>query len=183
MVQLTRIYTKGGDKGKTSLGDGSRVSKSDPLINAIGAVDETNSAIGLAAALLTNAHQEALIRIQHDLFDVGADLCVPLAPENKQKLRVTNQQVTRIEQELDALNVSLAPLDSFVLPGGSIQSGHIHMARTFTRRAERAICTLTNVNEAIIIYMNRLSDYLFVLARTVNDQGKLDVLWVPGKNQ
>ena len=186
MVTLTKIYTRGGDKGETSLGDGSRVAKDDLRVEAYGTVDEANSVIGLAR-LHTKAHENAdamLARIQNDLFDLGADLCTP---ENGRKaegaLRVTGPQVERLEREIDALNENLSPLTSFVLPGGSAASAHLHHARTVSRRAERLIVALAEreqVNPSTVSYMNRLSDHLFVLARALNDEGNSDVLWQPG---
>lgn len=188
MVKLNRIYTKTGDRGTTGLGNGDRVPKDAARIHALGAVDEANAAIGIARLHVTGEHDTALRRIQNDLFDVGGDLCIPENPNetNRQPLRVTNAQVDRLERELDTLNEALSPLTSFVLPGGSAASAHIHQARTIVRRAERAVVTLqTNepINSAALMYLNRLSDYLFVLGRTLNDGGLKDVLWVPGLTQ
>lgn len=187
MVRLTRIYTRSGDKGQTSLGDGSRVAKHALRVEAYGSVDEANSALGLAR-LETKDQAQAdaiLARIQNDLFDLGADLCAP-SGENEapgQKLRVTHAQVLRLEEEIDALNENLKPLDSFVLPGGSRASAALHLARTVVRRAERLIVALGEaepINPEALAYVNRLSDLLFVLARALNDQGGADILWVPG---
>ncbi|MBC7136990.1 cob(I)yrinic acid a,c-diamide adenosyltransferase [Oceanibaculum nanhaiense] len=187
MVKLTRIYTRGGDKGKTSLGNGKRVDKHALRVAAYGAVDEANAAIGLVR-LHTADMPEAdalLARIQNDLFDLGADLCTP--DEGKdlgyEPLRILPGQVTRLEREIDAMNADLAPLSSFVLPGGVPASAHLHLARTLARRAERAITRLSRreqVSPAALQYINRLSDHLFVLGRFLNDKGAGDVLWIPG---
>ncbi|MGP1397776.1 MAG: cob(I)yrinic acid a,c-diamide adenosyltransferase [Inquilinaceae bacterium] len=189
MVQLTRIYTRGGDGGKTSLGDGKRVDKHSLRVAAYGTVDEANSAIGLAR--LHTAGDETvdpmLARIQNDMFDLGADLCTPEQEEPPYPpLRVTAEQVRRLETEIDALNADLQPLKSFVLPGGTAAASYLHMARTVTRRAERDMTDLATrepVNPEAVRYINRLSDHLFVLARWVNDRGRGDVLWVPGANR
>jgi cob(I)alamin adenosyltransferase len=188
MVQLTRIYTKGGDKGSTSLGSGKRVPKHDLRVIAYGAVDETNATIGLVR-LQTTTHAEVdamLSRIQNDLFDLGADLCTPEDPKDYPALRIVDAQVDRLEREIDALNAELAPLNSFILPGGTAAAAYLHLARTVARRAERDITALAAtgpVNPQAIKYINRLSDHLFVLSRHVNDRGAKDVLWVPGKNR
>lgn len=193
MVQLTRIYTRGGDKGKTSLGDGKRVPKHDLRVDAYGTVDEVNAVIGLAR--LHTAGSEAdrmLMRIQNDLFDLGADLCIPLPEEaqdpeaEKMALRIQDSQVSRLESEIDAMNADLAPLKSFVLPGGDPAAAQLHLARTVARRAERVMTALAEaeaVNPEAVKYINRLSDHLFVLARYLNAQGPGDVLWVPGGNR
>ncbi len=191
MVRLTRIYTKGGDKGRTSLGDGTRVVKHDLRVAAYGTVDEANAAVGLARLHAAGEAEAMLARIQNDLFDLGADLCRPEAgPKDKKPggtaLRVVESQVLRLENEIDAMNAALQPLESFVLPGGSAAAAHLHLARTIARRAERAITALaakSAVNPFAIKYINRLSDHLFVLARIVNDRGKADVLWRPGANR
>ncbi|MBI3504859.1 MAG: cob(I)yrinic acid a,c-diamide adenosyltransferase [Proteobacteria bacterium] len=187
MVKLTRIYTKGGDRGDTSLGNGVRVPKYDPRVAAYGAVDEANACIGLVRLHTKGAVDAMLAAIQNDLFDLGADLCTPEEPEPKHAaLRVNEAQVERLEREIDAMNAELAPLDSFVLPGGTPAAAHLHLARTVARRAEREIVRLAatkTVNPAAIRYVNRLSDHLFVLSRRVNDNGAKDVLWVPGKNR
>lgn len=187
MVQLTRIYTRGGDRGKTSLGDGTRVLKHDRRVDAYGAVDEANSCIGLARLHTNGEPDDMLSRIQNDLFDVGADLCTPEkeAPEYP-PLRVTDAQVERLEREIDRMNADLTPLKSFVLPGGSPAGAYLHLARTVVRRAERGITELAEaeeINTTALRYVNRLSDHLFVLARWVNDRGAGDVLWVPGANR
>lgn len=189
MVKLTRIYTRGGDAGETSLGDGSRVPKHDRRVAAYGTVDEANAAIGLAR--LHTADQPAidamLGRIQNDLFDLGADLCTPEEAKPKYPpLRVIQSQVDRLEAEIDAMNADLAPLTSFILPGGSPAAAHLHLARTVTRRAERLMTDLARhepVTPAALKYVNRLSDHLFVLSRVVNGHGAGDVLWVPGGNR
>jgi cob(I)alamin adenosyltransferase len=187
MVVLNRIYTKTGDKGETALGDGTRLPKYAPRIEAFGTVDETNAAIGLARLHTTGELDAMLARIQNDLFDLGADLCVPeTAKRNEGRLRVDEAQVERLEHEIDAMNADLAPLNSFVLPGGTPAAAHLHLARTTARRAERLIVELAKaepINEAAIRYINRLSDHLFVAARFANDKGAQDVLWVPGQNR
>jgi cob(I)alamin adenosyltransferase len=185
MVRLTKIYTRGGDRGQTSLGDGRRVAKHDLRVAAYGTVDEANAAIGVARLHAGAAADAMLARIQNDLFDLGADLCRP-GDDLADGLRVQSSQVERLEQEIDALNASLKPLDSFVLPGGTPASAHLHLARTVVRRAERLTTQLAGeqpVNRCAIHYLNRLSDHLFVLARYLNDGGAADVLWVPGANR
>jgi cob(I)alamin adenosyltransferase len=182
MVQLTRIYTRGGDKGLTSLGDGDRVAKHAPRVAAYGEVDEANAAIGVARLHASTAADAMLARIQNDLFDVGADLCRP----SGDGLRVVDAQVERLEHEIDAMNADLKPLNSFVLPGGTASAAYLHVARTAVRRAERMMTRLAEseaVTPAAIRYVNRLSDHLFVLARAENEGGALDVLWVPGQNR
>ncbi len=188
MVRLTRIYTRGGDRGKTSLGDGTRVDKSALRVAAYGTVDEANAAIGIARLHTEHEPDAMLGRIQNDLFDLGADLSRPLGTGEAEGscLRILDAQVERLEQEIDRLNAALAPLSSFVLPGGSPASAHLHLARTIVRRAERlaaALAAREPVNPAALRYLNRLSDHLFVLARYLNDRGSADVLWVPGANR
>jgi cob(I)alamin adenosyltransferase len=187
MVRLTKIYTRGGDGGQTSLGDGARVAKHDLRVAAYGTVDEANAAIGVARLHAGAAADAMLARIQNDLFDLGADLCRPGDdPDDRARLRVQPSQVARLEQEIDALNASLKPLDSFVLPGGTAASAHLHLARTIVRRAERLTMQLAGeqpVNRSALHYLNRLSDHLFVLARYLNDGGAADVLWVPGAHR
>jgi cob(I)alamin adenosyltransferase len=188
MVYLSRIYTKTGDKGDTSLGDNSRVAKNHPRVTAYGTVDELNAVLGLVLAAAPEATEATLLRvIQNDLFDVGADLCRPQPAEELpgQRLRIQAQQAERLEQEIDRLNASLAPLNSFVLPGGRPAAAWCHLARTVCRRAEREVVTLAQaepINPQILIYLNRLSDLLFVLARVYNTNGQEDILWVPGKS-
>jgi cob(I)alamin adenosyltransferase len=190
MVYLSRIYTKTGDAGDTGLGDGSRVPKDHPRVAAYGEVDELNAVLGLLGAALADhpAHAELLRGIQNDLFDVGADLCRPQPASEKpgERLRVRPEQSKRLEDTIDQLNEKLAPLTSFVLPGGRTTAAWCHLARTVCRRAERAVVTLARtetINPEVVIYLNRLSDLLFVLARVLNDDGKSDLLWVPGKTQ
>ena len=185
MVKLNKIYTRTGDDGTTGLVDGSRVSKADPRMAAIGDVDEANSAIGLAVIALGAPAAGALTRIQNDLFDLGADLATPgedFAP-SQMALRIVPEQVARLEAEIDAMNDTLAPLTSFILPGGSAAGAALHLARAIVRRAERtAIAASESVplNPAALAYLNRLSDYLFVASRYVNQSAGGDVLWVPG---
>ena len=187
MVRLTKIYTRGGDKGKTSLGDGARVSKTSPRVEAYGDVDETNAVIGLVRLQTSGAEDEMLARIQNDLFDLGADLCTPEQEAPKYPpLRIAQEQVDRLEQEIDRLNAELSPLNSFILPGGSAASAHLHLARTVCRRAERRMISLSDseeVNPVAIAYINRLSDFLFVLGRYLNNKGIEDILWIPGANR
>lgn len=186
MVRLTRIYTKTGDKGTTALGTGKRVPKHDARVEAFGTVDETNAAVGIARLHTTADADAMLARIQNDLFDLGADLCAPEADGAKDRLRIIDAQVERLEREIDRMNAELAPLNSFVLPGGTAASAHLHLARTIARRAERAITRLAEtepVNPAAVRYINRLSDHLFVMARWLNDKGAGDVLWRPGANR
>jgi cob(I)alamin adenosyltransferase len=186
MVKLTKIYTRGGDGGETSLVDGSRLPKHAPRIEAYGTVDETNATIGLARLHTSGDADDMLSRIQNDLFDLGADLATPHSEQMEGALRIEQAQVDRLEQEIDSMNESLEPLNSFVLPGGSPASAHLHLARTICRRAERdaiAVAEQTEINPVAIKYLNRLSDHLFVLGRFLNDGGQADVLWVPGDNR
>ncbi|TWT51982.1 Cob(I)yrinic acid a,c-diamide adenosyltransferase [Thalassoglobus neptunius] len=187
MVYLNKIYTRTGDSGETSLGDGTRVPKDHPRIVAYGTIDELNSALGTVTALgqPTSQTQSSLRIIQNDLFDVGADLCVPESEEPLEytPLRVTAEQVTRLEDWIDRANESLSPLTSFILPGGKPASALLHQARTICRRAEVHIYQLLSeerINPQILSYVNRLSDLLFVLARVENDNGTADILWKPG---
>jgi cob(I)alamin adenosyltransferase len=187
MVKLTKIYTRGGDKGQTSLGNGDRVAKDSVRVAAYGDVDETNAIIGLARLHMQGDADDMLGRVQNDLFDLGADLCTPEEEAPKYPpLRVVQEQVDRLETQIDSLNSELAPLNSFILPGGSAASAHLHHARTVCRRAERHMVSLSeseNINPISIGYINRLSDFLFVLGRYLNEKGKKDVLWVPGANR
>ena len=198
MVKLNKIYTRTGDDGTTGLGNGERRLKNDRRVAAYGDVDEANCAIGLARLAIADAPSAdlalidaALMRVQNDLFDLGADLCVPeakSAPPAHPSLRVTMSQVDHIEQAIDRLNAHLSPLRSFVLPGGTPAAIALHVARTVSRRAERLMVELSllpnePVSSAALKYINRLSDFLFVASRYVNDKGKADVLWVPGKNR
>jgi cob(I)alamin adenosyltransferase len=171
-VRLTRIYTRGGDKGETSLGDGSRISKLDPRVAAIGDVDELNSLLGLAGGL---------DRIQNELFDLGADLSVPFGVENR--LRITDEAVERLEREIEEANATLPELKSFVLPGGSERATQLYLARAVCRRAERSVLAVSDTNPLCAVYLNRLSDLLFVLARTANSEAGVDEpLWRPGSD-
>jgi cob(I)alamin adenosyltransferase len=193
MVKLNKIYTRTGDDGTTGLGTGARRLKSDIRIDAYGTVDEANACIGMARVHTAGSHPEIdamLGRIQHDLFDLGADLCVPDEgkPLGYEPLRIVASQVARLEAEIDLLNKDLQPLRSFVLSGGSPAAAALHLARTVARRAERIMVALAqdpreHVNPEGVKYINRVSDFLFVAARVVNDNGNADVLWVPGKNR
>jgi cob(I)alamin adenosyltransferase len=195
MVKLTRIYTKGGDAGETSLGRGERVAKHDPRVEAYGTVDELNSIIGVARSSLVRddgtrarlAEADAMLgRIQNDLFDLGADLCTIEGKAGGEALRIVPSQTERLEHEIDAMNAELKTLNSFILPGGREASSWLHLARTVARRAERRMTALAaeqSINQETIKYINRLSDHLFVLARRLNDNGAADVLWVPGGNR
>lgn len=186
MVKLNKIYTKTGDLGETGLGDISRVSKDHIRIQAIGTVDEANAAIGLATLNVSGDIKKLLFRIQNDLFDLGADLCVPIKKDESNTLRIVSSQVQKLEDDIDHYNGFLSPLTSFILPGGSHASTHLHLARTIVRRAERDLVTLMKVeeiNQEVLRYLNRLSDLLFVLGRYENDKGQKDVLWVPGAHR
>lgn len=193
MVKLNKIYTRTGDKGTTGLGTGERVAKFDKRIAAYGTVDEANATIGLVRLHLTAEDgpvDEILGRIQNDLFDLGADLCVPDRGEELpyEPLRVSDDQVERLEREIDLLNGELEPLNSFVLPGGTAASAYLHLARTVSRRAERLMSELAAdaaepVGDAALKYINRLSDLLFVAGRYTNAKGRKDILWVPGANR
>jgi cob(I)alamin adenosyltransferase len=189
MVYLSRIYTKTGDRGETSLGDGTRIAKDHVRVASYGSVDELNAVLGLLLAQHPGVAEAELLRgIQNDLFDVGADLCCPQPHDEPAgaRLRVQPDQVRRLEEAIDRLNADLQPLTSFVLPGGDPTAAWCHVARTVCRRAERDVVALMRaepINPQVIIYLNRLSDLLFVLARRYNEKGKADVLWVPGKTQ
>lgn len=189
MVHLNRIYTRSGDAGETGLGDGTRVPKSHPRIVAYGTVDELNSVLGVAvAAGLPEEIARRVLHIQNDLFDVGADLCFPEpeTPPESPMLRVTEPQVEALEKWIDAATERLQPLTSFILPGGTAAAAHLHHARTVCRRAEIEVLRLVErerVNPQAPIYLNRLSDLLFVLARLANGEGRGDVMWTPGKNR
>lgn len=190
MVVLNRIYTKTGDAGETALGNGARVAKHAIRVSAYGTVDETNATVGVARLHAIGAMDAQLAMIQNDLFDLGADLCRPDADRDAEApypvLRMVEAQVDRLEAEIDAMNARLTPLRSFILPGGSPLSAHLHVCRTVSRRAERLVvelATLESVNMAAVKYLNRLSDWFFVAARIANDDGKADVLWVPGANR
>ena len=191
MVRLDKIYTRGGDKGETSLSDGSRVAKYDLRVETFGTVDEVNAFIGLARLNISDDMDGILSRIQNDLFDLGADLARPIQPNSSGgELRIVQAQIDRLEIEIDDINENLKPLDSFILPGGKSNATYLHVARTVTRRAERLAIKLISednnevkTNPLTAIYLNRLSDHLFVLSRKINDNGATDVLWVPGKNR
>ena len=184
MIRIDRVVTRGGDAGQTSLGDGTRVSKDARRVDAYGTVDEANAAIGLLRLHADPAADAMLARIQNDLFDVGSDLCVPGAAG--ERLRLTDAPSLRLEAEVAAMNAELAPLDSFILPGGTPGAAYAHLARTVVRRAERLVVGLAaaeDVNPAVVRFLNRLSDHLFVLGRRLNGNGALDVRWVPGANR
>ncbi|MEL6279014.1 MAG: cob(I)yrinic acid a,c-diamide adenosyltransferase [Pseudomonadota bacterium] len=193
MVVLNQIYTKTGDAGETALGDGQRVAKHSARVEAYGTVDEVNAQIGVARLVAqgspdASSMDEALGRIQNDLFDLGADLCTPETEKDLgyEPLRIAEAQVLRLEAEIDEMNARLEPLRSFILPGGSALSAHLHTCRTVARRAERrvvALATMETINEHAVKYLNRLSDWFFVAGRISNDDGKSDVLWVPGANR
>ncbi len=190
MVVLSKIYTRTGDAGQTALGDGSRVPKHSPRVAAYGTVDETNATIGMARLHASGDLDAGLARVQNDLFDLGADLCTPDLENDASvpypRLRVIGAQVDRLEAEIDAWNERLTPLRSFILPGGTALAAHLHLCRTTCRRAERLateLATVEPVNPEAVKYLNRLSDWLFVAGRIANDDGKSDVLWVPGANR
>jgi len=196
VVRLSKIYTKVGDGGRTMLGDGAMTAKCSLRVEAYGSVDEANAALGVAVVAIgaTDTRlglvRSELVRAQHDLFDVGADLCVPTDKAEKPgaRLRVRAEQASRLEPVIDRLNAPLAPLNSFVLPGGSGESAALHMARTAVRRAERRVAALLEAegdrtNPAALVYLNRLSDLLFVMARVANENGAGDILWIPGANR
>lgn len=190
MVVLNKIYTKTGDAGETALGNGARVAKHSMRVTSYGTVDELNSFVGMARLVADGVADDALSRIQNDLFDLGADLCRPDMEQDAEAeyppLRMSDAQVARLEAEIDAMNKDLEPLRSFILPGGSTLSAHLHVCRTVARRAERLsveLATMEAINPAAVKYLNRLSDWFFVAARTANEGGKADVLWVPGANR
>lgn len=190
MVVLNKIYTKTGDDGETALGNGARVAKHSMRVNAYGTVDEVNATVGLARRHAEGDTDAALARIQNDLFDLGADLCTPNMERDAEAeyppLRVVDSQVSRLESEIDAMTKVLEPLRSFILPGGSALAAQMHLCRTVSRRAERLVvelATMESVNPAAVKYLNRLSDWFFVAGRMANDDGKSDVLWVPGANR
>lgn len=187
MVVLSKIYTKTGDAGETALGNGTRVAKHSLRVSAYGTVDETNATLGLARLHATGEMDAALQRIQNDLFDLGADLCLPDMERDHEAgfvpLRVLTAQVARLEAEIDAMNARLTTLRSFILPGGTVLAAHLHLCRTVSRRAERLtveLATMESINPEAVKYLNRLSDWFFVAARIANDEGRADVLWVPG---
>ena len=190
MVVLNKIYTKTGDAGETALGNGSRVAKHSLRVTAYGTVDETNATVGMARLHASGDIDAQLTMIQNDLFDLGADLCRPDmehdADAGYPPLRMADSQVSRLEAEIDAMTKSVEPLRSFILPGGSALAAHLHLCRTVSRRAERLsvqLATQETVNPAAVKYLNRLSDWFFQAARIANDNGKNDVLWIPGANR
>lgn len=190
MVTLNKIYTRTGDGGDTALGNGTRVPKESPRVEAYGTVDETNATIGLARLHAAGEIDTALARIQNDMFDLGADLCRPDMEHDAESdyppLRMAGTQVVRLEAEIDAMNAKQETLKSFILPGGSPLAAHLHLCRTVSRRAERLSVELSrieSVNPAAIKYLNRLSDWFFVAARAANENGRTDILWAPGANR
>lgn len=188
MVKLTKIYTRGGDKGQTSLVSGERVSKSSLIMQAIGSVDETNSVLGMVRLKVKGKIKNLVAHLQNDLFDLGADIATPFNEQEEQgtALRIIEGQVKKLENEIDGLNGNLKPLTSFILPGGSEASSYLHVARATTRRAERDLISameMGSFNPEALKYLNRLSDLLFVLCRHLNNNGQSDTLWIPAKNQ
>lgn len=190
MVVLNKIYTRTGDAGETALGNGARVAKHSQRVTAYGTVDELNAVIGMARLHATGEIETAFARIQNDLFDLGADLCRPDMERDKDAeytpLRMVPAQVDRLEREIDTWNARLTPLRSFILPGGSALAAHLHLCRTVARRAERetvALAAIEGVNESAVKYLNRLSDWFFVVGRIANNDGADDILWVPGANR
>jgi len=189
MVVLNKIYTKTGDRGETALGDGTRVAKTSPRVEAYGTVDELNSIVGIAVFHAKEPIRKQLQTIQNDLFDLGADLCVPVVEVEKAEyppLRMVKTQVERLENEIDQVNKDLSPLKSFILPGGTLLASYLHQCRTVARRAERLAVGLSKeepINPDTIIYLNRLSDWFFVMARAANDNGNDDILWIPGASR
>lgn len=190
MVVLNKIYTRTGDRGSTALGDGSRVGKHSTRVSAYGTVDELNSIVGIARLHAGEDIDVILSAIQNDLFDLGADLCVPVSSDEGESefppLRIADTQTDRLEDEIDEATSRLSPLRSFILPGGTALAAHLHHCRTVARRAERLVFELANeeeINPAALRYLNRLSDWFFVAARDANEEGKADVLWVPGANR
>lgn len=190
MVVLNKIYTKSGDKGTTALGNGERIEKHAARVNAYGTVDEVNATVGMAKLHADGQMAEQLAMIQNDLFDLGADLCNPDMAKDAEAeyppLRMIDAQVSRLETEIDVINADIAPLRSFILPGGSALAAHLHLCRTVSRRAERLateLATSESINPAVIKYLNRLSDWFFVASRAANENGAGDVLWVPGANR
>ena len=186
MIKLNKIYTKTGDGGDTALGDGERVLKDSLRVSAYGNVDELNASIGIITLYANTELKRKLKNIQNDLFDIGADLCVPISEKNKDRLRLSTNQVETLELEIDEMNSILEPLNSFVLPGGCRSATFLHMARTICRRAERSVVSLRSqekINDNTLVYLNRLSDWLFVASRVENQENSSEVLWAPGKNK
>ena len=185
MVTLNKIYTKTGDKGDTALGDGSRVSKDSERVIAYGNVDELNASIGIVKNYANPEMSGVLAEIQNDLFDLGADLCVPDENKSQKKLRISNNQVKKLESNIDIMNKNLQPLKSFILPGGSKTASFMHLSRTICRRAERSLVSLNRkekINANALKYLNRLSDWLFVASRLDNQENSSEILWEPGEN-
>ena len=186
MIKLNKIYTKTGDGGDTALGDGERVLKDSLRVSAYGNVDELNASIGVITLYANTELKRKLKNIQNDLFDIGADLCVPISEKNKDRLRLSTNQIETLELEIDEMNSILEPLNSFVLPGGCRSATFLHMARTICRRAERSVVSLKSkeeINGNILVYLNRLSDWLFVASRIENQENSSEALWAPGKNK
>ena len=186
MIKLNKIYTKTGDGGDTALGDGERVLKDSLRVSAYGNVDELNASIGIITLYANTELKRKLKNIQNDLFDIGADLCVPISEKNKDRLRLSTNQIETLELEIDEMNSILEPLNSFVLPGGCRSATFLHMARTICRRAERSVVSLKSkemINENTLVYLNRLSDWLFVASRVENQENSSEVLWAPGRNK
>ena len=186
MIKLNKIYTKTGDGGDTALGDGERVLKDSLRVSAYGNVDELNASIGIIRLDANTEFKRKLKNIQNDLFDIGADLCVPISEKNKDRLRLSTNQIETLELEIDEMNSILEPLNSFVLPGGCRSATFLHMARTICRRAERSVVSLRShekINDNTLVYLNRLSDWLFVASRVENQENSSEVLWAPGKNK
>ena len=186
MIKLNKIYTKTGDGGDTALGDGERVLKDSLRVSAYGNVDELNASIGIITLYANTELKRKLKNIQNDLFDIGADLCVPISEKNKDRLRLSTNQIETLELEIDEMNSILEPLNSFVLPGGCRSATFLHMARTICRRAERSVVSLKSkeqINGNTLVYLNRLSDWLFVASRVENQENSSEVLWAPGKNK
>ena len=186
MIKLNKIYTKTGDGGNTALGDGERVLKDSLRVSAYGNVDELNASIGIITLYANTELKRKLKNIQNDLFDIGADLCVPISEKNKDRLRLSTNQIETLELEIDEMNSILEPLNSFVLPGGCRSATFLHMARTICRRAERSVVSLRSqekINNNTLVYLNRLSDWLFVASRVETQENSTEVLWAPGKNK
>lgn len=186
MIKLNKIYTKTGDGGDTALGDGERVLKDSLRVSAYGNVDELNASIGIITLYANTELKRKLKNIQNDLFDIGADLCVPISEKNKDRLRLSTNQIETLELEIDEMNSILEPLNSFVLPGGCRSATFLHMARTICRRAERSVVSLRSqekINDNTLVYLNRLSDWLFVASRVENQENSSEVLWAPGRNK
>ena len=185
MVTLNKIYTRTGDKGDTALGNGSRGSKDNERVNAYGNVDELNASIGIVKNYASQTMKKILSEIQNDLFDLGADLCVPDEDKSQKKLKISKNQVQKLESNIDIMNETLKPLKSFILPGGSKTASFMHLSRTICRRAERSLVSLNKkerINENALKYLNRLSDWLFVASRLDNQENSSEILWEPGEN-